>query len=548
MELTNFGHSFISKSDTEVLLHAYQQWGTSCLEKLRGMFAFVIYNEENHQLFCARDRAGVKPFYYYHEDGLIMFSSELKAFHQHPSFKKEINQNALAAFLQYGNIPGNHCIFNNAHKLKAGHYFKHNITDQKIEQIPYWDVKTAYRKPKLTLGFEEAKAETEIVLQDSFKQRMVSDVPVGIFLSGGYDSTAVAALLQKNSTTPIKTYTVAVDDETLNEAPFARQTAEILGTDHTEMSCSLAEAKDLIQKLPYYYDEPFGDSSAIPTIMVSQLARKHVSVALSADGGDEVFAGYNRYDFLMKHGQKLNKIPKPIRSTIANVMDRIPSDKIPFLKDGYNFHNRYEKLKNLLKNSSVDQMMASLNQQYSLRQVSTFFKKPDLTPIDQVYSDSTFYKESQSDLAYMMAIDYQTYMVDDILQKVDRATMSVGLEGRDPFVDHNIIEWAARLPDNYKYHKGVKKHILKEIVHQYVPKETLERPKMGFAIPIASWLQNELKPMVEDYLSASKIEKQGLFKVEEIEKLKNSFYGGKKELDVKIWYFLCFQMWYEEWM
>ncbi|MFT7345108.1 MAG: asparagine synthase (glutamine-hydrolyzing), partial [Lentimonas sp.] len=338
------------------------------------------------------------------------------------------------------------------------------------------------------------------------------------------------------------------DDETLNEAPFARQTAEILGTDHTEMSCSLAEAKDLIQKLPYYYDEPFGDSSAIPTIMVSQLARKHVSVALSADGGDEVFAGYNRYDFLMKHGQKLNKIPRPIRSTIANVMDKIPSDKIPFLKDGYNFHNRYEKLKNLLKNSSVDQMMASLNQQYSLRQVSTFFKKPDLTPIDQVYSDSTFYKESQSDLAYMMAIDYQTYMVDDILQKVDRATMSVGLEGRDPFVDHNIIEWAARLPDNYKYHKGVKKHILKEIVHQYVPKETLERPKMGFAIPIASWLQNELKPMVEDYLSASKIEKQGLFKVEEIEKLKNSFYGGKKELDVKIWYFLCFQMWYEEWM
>ncbi len=547
LELEKSGHQFKGHSDTEVILHSFAQWGVKCIDKFIGMFAFVIYDTKNEEVFCVRDRAGIKPFFYYWNEGLFLFASELKAFHQHPKFKKEINYNAVAAFMQYGNVPTPHCIFEHCQKLQPGHYLKFNLQKSTFDISKYWDVYDAYNKPKLNISFEEAKVETEKILKSAFDYRMVSDVPVGVFLSGGYDSAALTALLQKDRTDKLKTFTIGVPDIGLNEAPYAKDVAKHLGTEHYEYTCTQKEAIELISDLPYYYDEPFADSSAIPTTLVCKMARKQVTVALSADAGDEVFAGYNRYDYLMKYGKRLNQLPGPARKTIARLMAVIPSDKIPVLKNKYNFHNRYEKLKGLLKDPSPKNMMLNLSRQYDDVRLKQALKHKFKT-IETAYLSDDLKKEFHSPLAYMMAIDYQTYLLDDILQKVDRASMTVSLEGREPFLDHRVIEWAAQLPNDFKYFKGNKKYILKEIVHQYIPKNLMDRPKMGFAIPIENWLAADLKEQVLFYLNDEKIEQQGIFSIDFIRELKKDFFGGKKELAQKLWYVLMFQMWYEKWM
>ncbi len=546
-ELSNLNHQFVGHSDTEVILHAFAEWGISCIDKFIGMFAFVVYDTKSKEIYCVRDRAGIKPFYYYWKDGLFLFASELKAFHKHPQFKKEINLDSVVAFMQFGNVPTPHCIFNHCHKLKPGHYLKFSLLTSQISTHKYWDVYDAYNKPKLDISFIEAKQETEKILKSAFDFRMVSDVPIGVFLSGGYDSACVAALLQKDRTERLKTFTIGVPDIGLNEAPYAKDVAKHLGTEHYEYHCTQAEALELITDLPYYYDEPFADSSAIPTTLVCKMAKKQVTVALSADAGDEIFAGYNRYDYMMKHGKRLNQLPKFMRKGMSGIMNLVPSDKIPVLKNKYNFHNRYEKLKGLLNDPSSKNMMLSLSKQYNESQLKHLMKS-GFKNIETDYLSDALHKDYHSPLSYMMAIDYQTYLLDDILQKVDRASMTASLEGREPFLDHRIIEWAAQLPDNYKYYKGTKKHILKEIVYQYIPKELMDRPKMGFAIPIENWLMFDLKDKVLYYLSDEKIIEQGILNVNFINEIKSNFYSGKKELANKLWYILMFQMWYEKWM
>lgn len=546
-ELIALNHQFIGHSDTEVILHAFAQWGITCIDKFIGMFAFVMYDTKNKEVTCVRDRAGVKPFYYYWKDGLFLFSSELKSFHAHPQFKKEINLDAVAAFMQFGNVPTPHCIFKDCYKLKPAHYLKLSLLTSEISLFKYWDVYDAYNKPKLDITFQEAKVETEKILKSAFDYRMVSDVPVGVFLSGGYDSACVTSLLQKDRSQKLKTFTIGVPDIGLNEAPYAKDVAKHLGTEHFEYTCTQTEALSLIDDLPYYYDEPFADSSAIPTTLVCKMARKQVTVALSADAGDEIFAGYNRYDYMMKYGKKLNQLPSIMRKGTSALMNAIPSDRIPVFKNKYNFHNRYEKLKGLLNDPSPKNMMLSLSKQYTDAQIKSFMKR-DFHDLETAYLSNNLLKDYHSPLAYLMAIDYQTYLVDDILQKVDRASMTASLEGREPFLDHRVIEFAAQLPDDYKYYKGSKKHIIKEIVHQYIPKAMMDRPKMGFAIPLENWLMVDLKEKVMYYLEDKRIEEQEIFNVDFIRKIKIDFYSGKKELAMKLWYILMFQMWYEKWM
>jgi asparagine synthase (glutamine-hydrolysing) len=546
-ELEGLGRSFTTQSDTEVILQAYQEWKEKCLGKFRGMFALVIYDRLSKTIFLARDRAGVKPLFCYHYEGVFLFASELKAFHAFPHFVKKINLSAVAAFMQYGNVPEPHCIFDYCFKVQPGSYMILHLDSQKTEKTVYWNVYDAYNQPKLSIDFEEAKIETEKILTTAFQYRMVADVPVGVFLSGGYDSASVAAILQKNNSQKIKTFTIGVPDAGLNEAPFAKEVAKHLGTDHTELYCTEKEMLALVENLPYFYDEPFGDSSAIPTTLVSQMARQSVTVALSADAGDEIFAGYNRYDFLMKYRAKIQKIPRLARTSLAGLMNAVPSHKIPVLKNRYNFHNRYEKLKGIIRDPSPQRIMLSLSQQYTQVQLEQLFQNVP-SELETAYQSTELKNEFYTPLAYMMAIDYQTYLLDDILQKVDRASMSASLEGREPFLDHHIIEWAARLPDDYKYHQGIKKYILKEIVHQYIPREMMERPKMGFAIPMKDWLQNQLRGYVNDFLNEDLINKQGIFHWDFVAHIKHEFFAGKKEYELKLWYMLMFQMWYKKWM
>lgn len=546
-ELSDLGHIFQSDSDTEMVLHAYVEWGIDCLDRFIGMFSIVLYNSRDNKIILIRDRAGVKPLFYYWKDNLFLFASELKSFHQHPRFEKVVNHDAVSAFLQYGNVPTPHCIFNNCYKVKPGEYIELDLKSRTLTKNKYWNVYDSYNAPKLTLDYEEAKKETETILTSAFNYRMVADVPVGIFLSGGYDSVCVTSILQKERTEKLKTFTIGVPDIGLNEAPYAKEIARHLGTDHTEIECTQKEALELIEELPFHFDEPFADSSAIPTMLVSQMARKSVTVALSADAGDEIFAGYNRYEYMERYGRKLNKMPAYARKALSSMMHVVPSNSLPIVRNKYNFHNRYEKLKLVLKNPSDQNIMLSLSQQFTDQQMKSIMANY-FSPLKTSYTSTELSEERKTSLSYMMAVDYQTYLVDDILQKVDRSTMSASLEGREPFLDHRIIEFAARLPDHFKYHEGVKKRILRDIVHQYVPQEMMDRPKMGFAIPIADWLTNELRPLVEEYISESRITKQGILDWKEISKLKNAFLSGKKEYETKIWYLLMFQMWHEKWM
>ena len=546
-QLEKIGHKFVSQSDTEVILHAYSEWGSLALQQFIGMFAFVIYDEANQKLFIARDRPGVKPIFYYWNDGLFLFGSELKALLQHPKFKKEINIDSVAAFLQYSYVPTPHCIYNYCHKLNPGHFLEFDIAHKTLKKRQYWNVYDAYNKSPIMIGLSEAIPETEKLLTNAFQYRMVSDVPVGVFLSGGYDSTCVTAILQKERTEKIKTFTIGMPDIGLNEAPFAKEIAAYLGTDHSEFYCTEKEALEIIPQIPYYYDEPSADNSAIPTMLVSRIARQKVTVALSADAGDEVFSGYNRYDYAERYGEKLQKITPVLRRSLAAIMDLVPARSIPISNRGYYFYHRYEKLKMVLKSPSERNILTSIIQQYNDTEILNLFK-PEVKRLTTGFDNTELEKENYSILKSMMAMDYQTYLVDDILQKVDRATMSASLEGRDPFLDHRIIEWVAQLPMCFKYNHGNKKLILKEIVHQYVPKKMMDRPKIGFCIPVRIWLQKDLKPFVEMYLDEKYLLSQNIFIVNRILQIKNSFYQGRMEWTDKIWNLLMFQMWYDKWI
>ena len=546
-QLISLGHQFETHSDTEVILHGWKEWGEKSIEQWRGMFAITIYDENENELICIRDRPGVKPFHFYWKDDLFLFGSELKSLVAHPCFSKQINRDAVASYLQYGYVSYPHSIYQDTFKLAPGHLLRLDLSTKEIKVKQYWNVYDYYNKPKLDISLPEAVAETERILAESFQLRMVADVPVGVFLSGGYDSSCVTSILQKNNTEKIKTFTIGTVDQKLDEAPFAKAIAQHLGTDHTEYYCTPQEALDIIPQLPFFYDEPFADSSAIPTILVSRMARKSVTVALSADAGDEIFAGYNRYDYISRYGEKLRSIPKSVRKVAVTAMENISSERIPFLRNQYNFHSRYDKLKNLLKDPSPSQLLKNLSQVFNSKEIKALFRQ-EVNELSTAHESGELKNMDDDPLAYMMAVDYQTYMVDDILQKVDRAAMSVSLEGREPFLDQHIIEWAAQLPSDLKYYKGEKKYILKQIVHQYIPKEVMERPKMGFAIPVEKWLQAELKEMVEEYLSASRLKEHQLFNIKEVQKLLTEFQNGRTERYLKIWYLLMFQMWYDKWM
>lgn len=545
-DLVLIGHEFITNSDTEVVLHAFEEWGTKAVEKFIGMFAFVIYNANTEILYCFRDRVGVKPFYYYKTNNTFIFASELKAFHQHPEFSAKINENALANFFVHGSVPYNQCIFQNSYKLLPGQYLTFNLNLKEISTEIYWTITQAYNLPKLQISYPDAIIETTNQIGKAAKYRMVADVKVGVFLSGGYDSASLTAILQKNYNQQLNTFTIGVPHAGLNEAPFAKKIAQHLQTNHTEYICTEEEALRLIETLPYYYDEPFGDSSAIPTMLVSALAKKSVTVALSADGGDELFAGYNRYSFVCNQGKQLKQLPTFIKKAAVYGMTKINPNKIPYFNTTYNFVDRYHKLQYLIKNNNDEALMKRLTEVFSPEETTELLH----TEFNINYSGfaNQIHSDTYSSLSYMLATDFASYLPNDILHKVDRASMSKSLEAREPYLDHHLAEWCARLPDDYKLFKTTKKRILKDITHQYIPKEFMERSKMGFAIPIAEWLQNQLKRTVDEFLNDKNLADIPYINSNYVVSLKSDFYKGKTWLATRLWHVLMFVMWYQKWI
>ena len=542
-QLEEKGHRFNSSSDTEVILHAFREWGAECVSQFIGMFSFVILDHNEEKLFALRDRAGVKPFYYHMKNGLFLFGSELKPFHVHPGFEKEIDERSLSSYLDFGYVPAPFSIFKHTRKLEPAHILTLDLKNSDIHTEQYWNAHDCYKMPKLEIGYEDAKLELHKLLKSAFSYRMVSDVPVGIFLSGGYDSSAVAAILQSDSSSRLKTFTIGFEEGN-NEAPAAKQTAKFLGTDHHEYTCTTKEAKEIIPDLPFYYDEPFADSSAIPTMLVSRFARKQVTVALSADAGDEIFGGYMSYPQLLRHQEQLENIPGYLK----------PVSKLAFSMGSSLVPKSYPSFKHKLKGVSVALNRDRYRQAAELFRYSNilpgFYKKDLLLngPDVHISSYNTNPAGFHDIVEYAMAVDYRGYLQNDILTKVDRATMSVSLEGREPLLDHRILEFAARLPVEYKLQGKKTKRILRDIVHHYIPREMMERPKAGFSLPIYSWLRDDLSWILDEYLSREKLKLSGLLNVPNSLNLVNLFRKNNLYYSPLIWKLLMFQMWHDRWM
>ncbi len=542
-DLEGLGYRFKSNSDTEVVLKSYQHYGMKCVHGFIGMFAIAIHDKKNNRIVFFRDRAGVKPFYWYWQDNLFLFGSELKTFHRHKGFKKEIDVDALSLYFQHGYISAPYCIFKNAHKLMPGHSLSVDLLTKKISIGKYWDVTDEYNRPKLDISYDEAVNTTERLLTSAFQYRMVADVPVGVFLSGGYDSSCVTALLQKNSAKKIKTYTIGFHEKEYNEAGHAKKVAEHLGTDHHEYFCTIKDAVELVPQLPDIYDEPFGDTSGIPTTLVSRIAREHVTVALSADGGDEIFAGYPRHKRFMNYWKKFSMVPAGVDKMMAATLKIVHNKNKPASSA-----DRLEKLILVLSKKDPVKAFEVIHSCYTASEAQKLINTK-ANHIHTVFDDDELYDDSNDTLARIIAVEYKTYMVDDILQKVDRATMSASLEGREPFLDQRVIEFVSRLPSAFKYRNGVGKIMLRDIVHKYLPKEIMDRPKMGFGVPVEKWLKNELKDFFEDTFIQNS--SSGVFDIlnkSEVEKLKKEYLSGHLEFFERLWFVFFFMMWYKRWM
>jgi asparagine synthase (glutamine-hydrolysing) len=533
-ELQTLGHVFETNSDTEVLLHAFYEWNLNAVHRFKGMFSIALLNHQTQKLYLFRDRFGVKPLYYYTQENSFLFASELKALQHHPNFKKKLNADAIAHFFLYGNVPAPKAIFENTFKLLPGSFLQLNLQDAAISLYTYWNPSEIARSTTTCFdgSLEEAKQTIKPLLEDSVYQRTIADVPIGLFLSGGYDSATAASILVQQ-VEKLKTFTVSVPDAGLNEGPKAREIADFLGTQHTEIICSVEDAISVIHELPFIYDEPFADSSAIPTYLVAKAAVKSVKVALSADGGDELFGGYNRYRYYYKLPRIINLLPRFVGGAV--------SQSLNFLKWEGLKAQRAAKFSQLIGDFSTETYLKAMTQSMSDD------KLMQLLCMNQPVTPISFHK-AHSPISTLMLNDTMNYLPNDILHKVDRATMAVGLEGREPFLDHELYEVLMPLPDHLKCTKRESKVLLKAIAHDYIPESILTGPKKGFAIPINQWMRDFLKEELRHYASEDYLLNQQIFNPQEVQREIQKFLDGNDVGALFAWYFYTFQTWYDRWM
>lgn len=543
-ELEAKGYTFSSGTDTEVLLKGFDCWQEKVMDKCIGMFAFVIYDEQKGEVFVCRDRAGVKPLYYYWHENLFLFASELKSFTEHPAFRKEIDEKSVSLFLQYSYIPAPYTVYRNTYKLKPGHYLTVNLKKAVPEEKEYWNVLEAYRQPETKLSEREVIAHTEELMKSAYQYRMVSDVPVGVFLSGGYDSASVAAILQEGSGSRIKTFTIGYKEKQWDESAEAKKIARHLGTDHTEWIIGASDAKEVLHQLPEIYDEPFADNSTVPTTLVSKLASKDVKVVLSADGGDELFAGYNKFNQAIRYTSQL---PRGVQSLLGAAMSIIQPEVIPYFNKKYNFASRYEKMKLIWQDGKPQQALKYISQ-YITESEAAYYMGTATGKYKTNFDLNGELSSIHDPLNKLLAIDYRTFLVDNNLVKVDRATMSVSIEGREPMLDHRLLEFLATVPAALKVKEQTNKYILKTIVHKYIPKSMMDRPKRPFIAPLQEWFKDDLREQMQYYLAPERLQKSGLFNASHVQELLKKYLDGGRVSHQKLWNILVFQLWYDRWI
>jgi asparagine synthase (glutamine-hydrolysing) len=548
-------------SDTEILLAGFDAWGVrETVSRVTGMFAIAVWDKELEQLTLIRDRIGEKPLYYGWQGSgsnkVFLFGSELKALKKHPQFINEIDRGSLALYMRYCYVPAPHSIYKGIMKVEPGTIVTVTLQESEHTTEKYWNaldvVRTGAESP-----FEGTVAEVtnnlDIALKKTISQQMMADVPLGAFLSGGIDSSTVVALMQAQSSRPIKTFTIGFSETGYNEAEFAKLVASHLGTEHTELYVSSQDALNVIPKLPNLYCEPFADSSQIPTFLVSSLARHHVMVSLSGDGGDELFCGYNRYLFADKLWKGLSMTPASVRELVGKSIKSLPAagwnktfellNRItPRKFNGISWGDKLQKGAGVIASKDLTNLYQGL--------VSNW-QDPSAVVIgdgehDRIFSTDVQLLSDVGDVQKMMAIDTVSYLPDDILVKVDRAAMGVSLETRVPFLDHHIFEFASKIPLAMKLKNGVGKLILRDILYRYVPKDLIERPKMGFGVPVADWLRGPLRGWAEELLDESRLRSQGFFYPRIVREMWSEHLMGAHNWQSQLWAVLMFQAWLED--
>jgi len=541
-------------SDTEVMLAAIGRWGfVATLAKLVGMFAIALWDRQDRALYLARDRLGEKPLYYGRPGDVFIFGSELKALRGHPAWRGEIDRGALSLLMRHNYIPAPYSIYKGVQKLLPGSFLRVTPAgDMRVQ--PYWSLPKVAEDGQATPfqgSDQDAIDALESRLSQSIRQQMAADVPLGAFLSGGIDSSTVVALMQAQSDHPVRTFSIGFFEEGFNEAQHAKQVALHLATDHTELYVTSKQAQDVIPLLPNLYDEPFSDSSQIPTFLVSQLAKQHVTVSLSGDGGDELFGGYNRYFIAGDVWRHVSRVPVAMRGSLSagirclspQTWTRLSRIAFPFLPVRYRHHNVGEKLHKLAG------ILGSRGQEVVYRELLSHWQNP-ATLVRGGYEPLTALTDPEravdldNFVEYMMLLDAISYLPDDILVKVDRAAMGVSLETRVPLLDHRVVEFAWALPFHMKVRDGEGKWLLRQVLYRHVPKSMLDRPKMGFGVPIDHWLRGPLRDWAEDLLDPYRMNSEGFFDPAPIQEKWRQHLSGDQNWQYLLWDVLMFQAWF----
>jgi asparagine synthase (glutamine-hydrolysing) len=552
-ELEQQGVKFRGGSDTEVIIEGAARWGLAAtVKRLIGMFAFALWDRETRTISLVRDRLGIKPVYYLASDALFAFGSELKAFRACPGWNATLDRDALAAYMRVGYVPQPYSIYREIRKLPPGTIL--TLEPGKTPSLEaFWDARRVavdgYAKWRKAPDERAAIDGLDTLLRDAVKRRMIADVPLGAFLSGGIDSSTVVALMQAESNRPVRTFSIGFHEQGYDEAAYAKSVAQHLGTNHTELYVEPGHAFDVIPKLPEWYDEPFADSSQIPTFLVSEMTRRHVTVALSGDGGDELFTGYNRYFWAETLWKRFSSIPLPLRHVIAAglrslppamwnslfslVPERVrppqPGDKLHKLASMLGHDGPQAIYKRLITLCEPDQLIVSGHEPKG------------------VIADESVARDLPDFPAWMQFVDTVTYLPDDILTKVDRATMAVSLEGRVPLLDHRVVEYAWTLPLSLKIRDGKGKWALRQVLKRYVPDKLIDRPKQGFGVPIDSWLRGPLRDWAEELLSPRALAADGLLRPEPVTAMWREHLDGRRNWAGQLWVVLMFQAWRQRW-
>jgi asparagine synthase (glutamine-hydrolysing) len=544
------GLAFRGSSDTEVMLAALEKWGVpSALSRFNGMFSFALWDRRDRKLFLVRDRLGEKPLYYGWLGRVFVFGSELKALQAHPLFACDINREALALYLRYNCVPTPHSIFSGVQKLVAGTFQVIDGSSGQVEAESYWSLEKVVERG-MKADWKRPQAETanqlETLLKDAVKTRMVSDVPLGVFLSGGIDSSTITALMQEQSCRPVRTFSIGLHEPGGNEAKYAAAVARHLGTDHTELYVTVRDAQQVIPLLPTIYDEPFADSSQIPTFLVSRLARQQVTVALSGDGGDEILGGYNRHVCSSRVQKIVDWLPLSIRRALASKINRVTEenwdslfrvvqaamgDRTPRMA-GYKMH----RLASILPSIDLESAYLALISHWTNPQAVVI-------GCEQLASPPTATRHNLPFFERMMLADTLGYLPDDVLTKLDRASMAVSLEARVPFLDHRVVEFAWAIPAWMKIREGQGKWILRQVLKRYVPSRLIERAKCGFGIPLDTWLRGPLRDWAEGLLDETRIRSDGFFDHQPILQKWREFVLGRGSWQYHVWDVLMFQAW-----